>query len=77
LASLPGTEAEEVGRKVSKSGFAAVREQCGGNYEMYSASSGLLAGVSGSGKLCAVLGFYCKLHHDACLPFAVLRDCVL
>jgi hypothetical protein len=50
-----GKEAEEAGRKVSKSGFvaAAIRELsvglCRGNYQMYRASLGLLAGVSGRG----------------------------
>jgi hypothetical protein len=50
-----GKEAEEAGRKISKSGFvaAAMRELsvglCRGNYQMYRASLGLLAGVSGRG----------------------------
>jgi hypothetical protein len=50
-----GLEAKEAGRKVSKSGFvaAAIREisvgLCRGNYQMYRASLGLLAGVSGRG----------------------------
>jgi hypothetical protein len=45
----------EAGRKVSKSGFvaSAIREisvgLCGGNHQMYRASLGLLAGVSGRG----------------------------
>jgi hypothetical protein len=48
-------EAKEAGRMVSKSGFvaAAIRELsvglCRGNYQMYGASLGLLAGVSGRG----------------------------
>jgi hypothetical protein len=50
-----GLEAKEAGRKVSMSGFvaAAIREisvgLCRGNYQMYRASLGLLAGVSGRG----------------------------
>jgi hypothetical protein len=52
-----GKEAEEAGPKISKSGFvvAAIRELsvgvCQGNYQMYRASLGLLAGVSGRGFL--------------------------
>jgi hypothetical protein len=48
-----GMEAEEAGHEVSKSSFvaAAIRELsvglCRGNYQMYRASLGLLAGVSG------------------------------
>jgi hypothetical protein len=50
-----GKEAEETGHKVSKSGFvaAAIRELsvglCRGNYQMYRALLGLLAGVSRRG----------------------------
>jgi hypothetical protein len=50
-----GLEAKEAGCKVSKSGFvaAAIRELsvglCRVNYQMYRASLGLLAGVSGPG----------------------------
>jgi hypothetical protein len=50
-----GLEAKEAWRKVSKSGFvaAAIRELsvglCRGNYQMYRASLGLRAGVSGRG----------------------------
>jgi hypothetical protein len=52
-----GLEAEEAGRKVSKSGFvaAAIRELsvglCWGNYQMYRANLGLLAEVFGRGFL--------------------------
>jgi hypothetical protein len=48
-------EAEEAGRKVSKSGFVAAAIQelrvglCRCNYQMYRALLGLLAGVSGHG----------------------------
>jgi hypothetical protein len=50
-----GLEAKEAGRKVSKSGFVAAGLHeisvgfCWGNYQMYRASLGLLAGVSGRG----------------------------
>jgi hypothetical protein len=51
-----GLDAKEAERKVSKSGFvaAAIRELsvvwlCRGSYQMYRASLGLLAGVSGHG----------------------------
>jgi hypothetical protein len=50
-----GLEAKEAGRKVSKSGFvaASIREisvgLCWGNYHMYRASLGLLAGVYSRG----------------------------
>jgi hypothetical protein len=49
-----GLEAKEAGHKVSKSGLvaAAICELsvlCRGTYQMYRASLGLLAGVSGRG----------------------------
>jgi hypothetical protein len=50
-----GKEAEEAGHKVSKSGFVAAAIQelsawlCRGNYQMYRALLGLLAGVSRRG----------------------------